>query len=143
VLRYAAAFHEIGKVAVADAILNKNGPLTESERRDVERLPLVGERILGPVEFLEQVRPLVRHCYERWDGGGYPDGLAGDEIPLGARVIQVCDAHDAMTRDRPYRAAMADAAARAEIETYSGAQFDERVASAFLEAVAAGEGAPA
>ena len=95
----------------------------------------MGEQILHPVEFLEQVRPLVRHCHERWDGSGYPDGLAGDQIPLGARVIQVCDAHDAMTRDRPYRPALPADAARAEIESFAGAQFDRAVASAFLDEV--------
>jgi diguanylate cyclase (GGDEF)-like protein len=135
VLRYAAALHDIGKISVPETILNKPGPLTDSERVQVERHPLVGEQILQPVEFLDQVRPLVRHCHERWDGGGYPDGLAGDQIPLGARVIQVCDAHDAMTRDRPYRPAMPSDAARAEIQSYAGAQFDRDVAAAFLEEV--------
>ena len=141
VLRYAAAFHDIGKIAVPETILNKPGPLTEAERREVERHPLVGEQILEPVEFLERVRPLVRHCHERWDGGGYPDGLSGESIPLGARVILVCDAHDAMTRDRPYRGAMPERMARDEIRTFAGVQFDERVTAAFLEAV--GEPAPA
>jgi HD-GYP domain-containing protein (c-di-GMP phosphodiesterase class II) len=135
VLRYAAALHDIGKIAVPETILNKPGPLTETERVEIERHPLVGEQILRPVEFLEEVRPLVRHCHERWDGSGYPDGLAGDRIPLGARVIQVCDAHDAMTRDRPYRQAMPPDVARAEIESFAGAQFDREVASAFLDEV--------
>jgi HD-GYP domain-containing protein (c-di-GMP phosphodiesterase class II) len=139
-LRYAAAFHDIGKIAVPEAILNKPGPLTEDERLQLERHPLVGEQILEPVEFLARVRPLVRHCHERWDGSGYPDGLAGDRIPLGARVIQVCDAHDAMTRDRPYRSALPGETARAEIRSCAGLQFDERVAQAFLDAV--GEEAP-
>jgi hypothetical protein len=140
VLRYAAAFHDIGKIAVPETILNKPGPLTEAERREIERHPLVGEQILEPVEFLERVRPLVRHCHERWDGSGYPDGLAGESIPLGARVILVCDAHDAMTRDRPYREALPEPMARDEIRTFAGLQFDEKVAAAFLEAV--GEPAP-
>jgi diguanylate cyclase (GGDEF)-like protein len=135
VLRYAAALHDIGKIAVPSNILNKPGPLTDDERRAIERHPVVGEQILRPVEFLEQVRPLVRHCHERWDGSGYPDGLAGDQIPLGARVILVCDAHDAMTRDRPYRPAMPPGVARAEIQSFAGVQFDRDVASAFLEEV--------
>jgi HD-GYP domain-containing protein (c-di-GMP phosphodiesterase class II) len=143
VLRYAAAFHDIGKIAVSESILNKPGPLTDAERREIERHPVVGEQILEPVEFLERVRPLVRHCHERWDGGGYPDGLAGESIPLGARVILVCDAHDAMTRDRPYRDAMPESMARDEIRTFAGVQFDERVAAAFLEAVGEPEAAPA
>ncbi|MEA2448870.1 MAG: hypothetical protein QOG63_802 [Thermoleophilaceae bacterium] len=134
-LRYAAALHDIGKIAVPNSILNKPGPLTEDERHELERHPLVGEKILEPVDFLESVRPLVRHCHERWDGGGYPDGLSGDRIPLGARVILVCDAHDAMTRDRPYRAALPSESALEEIRFFSGVQFDQRVAQAFLEAV--------
>jgi HD-GYP domain-containing protein (c-di-GMP phosphodiesterase class II) len=143
VLRYAAAFHDIGKIAVPDQILNKAGPLTDAERREVERHPVVGEQILEPVEFLERVRPLVRHCHERWDGGGYPDGLAGESIPLGARVILVCDAHDSMTRDRPYRDALPEPMARDEIRTFAGVQFDERVAAAFLETVGEPEPEPA
>jgi diguanylate cyclase (GGDEF)-like protein len=134
-LRYAAAFHDIGKIAVPERILNKPGPLTESERREVERHAEAGAEILSDVDFLEGVLPLVRHCHEHWDGGGYPDGLAGDRIPLGARVILVCDAHDAMTADRPYRRALPADAACDEIASAAGRQFDSRVASAFLDAV--------
>jgi putative nucleotidyltransferase with HDIG domain len=134
-LRYAAAFHDIGKVAVPERILNKPGPLTESEKREVERHVEVGAEILSDVDFLAEVLPLVRHCHEHWDGGGYPDGLAGDTIPLGAQVILVCDAHDAMTADRPYRRALPPEAAREEIRASAGRQFDKRVVSAFLEAV--------
>jgi putative nucleotidyltransferase with HDIG domain len=134
-LRYAAAFHDIGKVAVPERILNKPGPLTESEKREVERHVEVGAEILAEVDFLSGVLPLVRHCHERWDGSGYPDGLSGDRIPLGARVILVCDAHDAMTADRPYRRALPPDAARAEIRLAAGRQFDSRVATAFLDAV--------
>jgi GAF domain-containing protein len=134
-LRYAAAFHDIGKVAVPERILNKPGPLTESEKREVERHAEVGAEILSEVDFLSGVLPLVRHCHEHWDGGGYPDGLSGDRIPLGARVILVCDAHDAMTADRPYRRALAPDAARDEIRSAAGRQFDSRVATAFLDAV--------
>jgi diguanylate cyclase (GGDEF)-like protein len=134
-LRYAAAFHDIGKVAVPERILNKPGPLTEAERREVERHVEVGAEILADVDFLEGVLPLLRHSHEHWDGGGYPDGLAGDRIPLGARVILVCDAHDAMTADRPYRRALPPDTARDEIRSSAGRQFDSRVASAFLDAV--------
>jgi hypothetical protein len=133
-LRYAAAFHDIGKIAIPEQILNKPGPLTERERIEVMRHPVVGSQILQPVEFLSRILPLVRHCHEHWDGNGYPDGLAGERIPLGARVILVCDAHDAMTRDRPYRSALPEASAREEIETNAGRQFDTRVAAAFLDA---------
>ncbi|MEA2422581.1 MAG: hypothetical protein QOF55_1680 [Thermoleophilaceae bacterium] len=134
-LRYAAAFHDIGKVAVPERILNKPGPLTESEKREVERHAEVGAAILSEVDFLAGVLPLVRHCHEHWDGGGYPDGLAGDRIPLGARVILVCVAHVAMTADRPYRRALRADVAQAEIRSAAGRQFDSRVATAFLEAV--------
>jgi putative nucleotidyltransferase with HDIG domain len=134
-LRYAAAFHDIGKVAVPERILNKPGPLTEAEKREVERHVVVGAEILSEIDFLSGVLPIVRHCHEHWDGGGYPDGLSGDRIPLGARVILVCDAHDAMTADRPYRRALHPDAARAEIRSAAGRQFDSRVASAFLDAV--------
>jgi HD-GYP domain-containing protein (c-di-GMP phosphodiesterase class II) len=120
---------------VPGRILNKPGPLTESEKGEVERHTTVGAQILAGVDFLSGVLPLVRHCHERWDGRGYPDGLAGDRIPLGARVILVCDAHDAMTADRPYRRALTADVARAEIRSAAGRQFDARVASAFLEAV--------
>jgi diguanylate cyclase (GGDEF)-like protein len=134
-LRYAAAFHDIGKIAVPERILNKPGPLTESEKLEVERHTVAGEQILSPVAFLAGVLPLVRHCHERWDGGGYPDGLAGDRIPLGARVIFVCDAHEAMTTDRPYRRALAPDVARAEIRAAAGREYDSRVTDAFLAAV--------
>jgi HD-GYP domain-containing protein (c-di-GMP phosphodiesterase class II) len=134
-LRYAAAFHDIGKVAVSERILTKPGPLTEAEKREVERHTVVGEQILAQVDFLSGVLPLVRHCHEHWDGRGYPDGLAGEHIPLGARVILVCDAHDAMTADRPYRRALAPDAAREEIRSAAGRQFDSRVALAFLDTV--------
>ncbi len=140
-LSYAAAFHDIGKIAVSERILNKPGPLTESEKREVEQHTVVGAQILSEVDFLSGVLPLVRHCHEHWDCGGYPDGLAGDRIPLGARVILICDAHDAMTADRPYRRALAPDVARAEIRSAVGRQFDSRVATAFLEAVG-GRGAP-
>ena len=132
-LRLAAIFHDIGKVSIPDELLNKEGPLTDEERREVERHAVVGERILSSVDFLEDVRPLVRHAHERWDGGGYPDGLSGDQIPLGARIVHVCDAYGAMTAGRPYRAALPEAAARAQLESGAGSQFDGRVVEALLK----------
>jgi diguanylate cyclase (GGDEF)-like protein/putative nucleotidyltransferase with HDIG domain len=132
-LRLAAIFHDIGKVAVTESILNKRGPLTPAERREIERHTEVGERILSSVDFLSDVLPLVRHEHERWDGLGYPDGLAGEDIPLGSRIILACDAYDAMTTDRPYRAAMSDGQARAELLRNAGAQFDERVVAALMQ----------
>jgi HD-GYP domain-containing protein (c-di-GMP phosphodiesterase class II) len=132
-VRYGAAFHDIGKIAVPEAVLNKPGPLTDQERAQVERHVLVGEQILAPVEFLARVRTIVRHGHERWDGTGYPDRLAGEEIPLGSRIVLACDALDAMTSDRPYREAMPRKAARAELRAHAGSQFDPRVVDALFE----------
>jgi diguanylate cyclase (GGDEF)-like protein len=136
-LRYAALFHDIGKIAVPEAVLNKAGPLTDSERAAIERHAVVADEILARVEFLAAARPLVRHSHERWDGRGYPDGLAGERIPSGARVLTVCDAHQAMTADRPYRSALTPDAVRSELTQGAGTQFDARVVAALLDLVAA------
>ena len=101
----------------------------------MERHTIVGEQILAPVEFLAGVRPLVRHEHERWDGAGYPDGLAGEAIPLGSRIILACDALHAMTSDRPYRQAMSHHEAAGELRRCAGKQFDPRVVEALLEVV--------
>ena len=103
-----ALFHDIGKIGIPAAILAKPGPLTDEERELIETHPELGEQILAPIDQLEHVRPIVRACHERYDGKGYPDGLAGDEIPLEARIIFVCDAFHAMTTTRPYRDALPD-----------------------------------
>ena len=132
-LRYGAIFHDIGKIAVPEAILNKRGPLDPDEWEILKRHTIVGEQILAPVDFLAGVLPTVRHEHERWDGGGYPDGLAGTAIPLGARIVLVCDAYHAMTSDRPYRDALPEAAAREELVAGAGSQFDPDVVAAFLE----------
>jgi diguanylate cyclase (GGDEF)-like protein len=132
-LRYGAAFHDIGKIAVPEDVLNKPGPLTDEERALVERHVLIGEQILAPVEFLSRVRTIVRHGHERWDGTGYPDRLAGEEIPLGSRIVLACDAYDAMTTDRPYRQAMSRKSARAELRLHAGGQFDPRVVDTLIE----------
>src|SRR6478609_6585541 len=137
-LRYGAVFHDIGKIAIPEAILNKRGPLDDAEREIMERHTIVGEQILAPVEFLADVRPIVRHEHERWDGDGYPDGLRGEDIPLGARIVLVCDAYHAMTSDRPYRSAMSHADARAELIAGAGTQFDPRVVDGFLAVLDAG-----
>ncbi len=131
-LRYAAAFHDIGKLAISQEILNKPGALNEEERREIEKHTVIGERILAPVEFLAPVRAFVRSAHERWDGGGYPDGLAGDEIPLGARILFTCDAYDAMTTDRSYRKRLPESVARAELLRNSGTQFDPRIVNILL-----------
>jgi diguanylate cyclase (GGDEF)-like protein len=135
-LRFGAIFHDIGKIAVPEEILNKRGSLTEEEWEVTKRHPVAGERILASVEFLADVRPLVRHEHERWDGSGYPDGLAGEEIPLGARIILACDAYDAMTSDRPYRTAMSAEQAHEELRRGAATQFDPRVVVALLDLLA-------
>src|SRR5581483_10433431 len=101
-LELGALFHDIGKIGIPSSILQKPGPLTDEERRVIETHPELGERILAPIERLAPVRPIVRACHERWDGEGYPDGRAGEEIPIESRIILVCDAFHAMTTDRPY-----------------------------------------
>ena len=135
-VRLGAIFHDIGKIAVPDSILNKPGPLTDAERREMEKHTIAGERILRPIEFLRDVLPIVRHEHERWDGQGYPDGLAGEEIPIGARIVLACDAYDAMTSDRPYRPALPAEVARQELVRNAGSQFDPRVVEALLEVLA-------
>lgn len=131
-LRYAALFHDIGKIGIPDRILNKPGPLTSEEWAVMEKHTLIGEQILAPLDFMCQALPIVRHEHERWDGQGYPDGIAGEEIPLGARIILVCDAFHAMTSDRPYRAALSREEAMERLRGGAGAQFDPAVVETFL-----------
>jgi diguanylate cyclase (GGDEF)-like protein len=131
-LELGALFHDIGKIGIPSTILLKPGPLTASERNVMQTHPELGERILAPIARLEDVRPIVRHCHERWDGKGYPDRIAGDEIPVESRVIFVCDAFHAMTTDRPYRKAMTFDAAVKELEAGAGSQFDPDVVAAFV-----------
>jgi len=131
-IRYGAIFHDIGKIAVPDAILNKPGELSPDEFEVIKRHPITGEHILAPVPFLADVRRIVRHDHERWDGTGYPDGLRGSQIPIGARIVFVVDAFHAMTSDRPYRIGMGDRAARAELRAGAGTQFDPDAVEALL-----------
>jgi putative nucleotidyltransferase with HDIG domain len=132
-LRYGAIFHDIGKIAIPDAILNKPGPLTDAEFEVIKRHPIVGEQILAPVPFLEQVRRVVRHDHERWDGNGYPDGLKERQIPIGARIVLVVDAFHAMVSDRSYREGMSEESARIELNAHAGTQFDPDVVDAFVK----------
>ncbi len=131
-VRAGATLHDIGKAAIPDAILSKPGPLDEGERAFMQRHTLIGERIVAAAHALAGVAKLVRSSHERWDGGGYPDGIAGDAIPLGARIIFVCDAFDAMLADRPYSSSLAFEPALAELERCAGSQFDPRVVAAFV-----------
>jgi two-component system, cell cycle response regulator len=132
----AAELHDVGKIAVPDAILDKPGALDPVEWSFMRRHPLIGERILLAAPALRPVARLVRSSHERWDGSGYPDGLKGDEIPLGARVVAVCDAFDAMTTERPYREAVGEAEALAELRRCAGTQFDPMVVEAFCRVMA-------
>jgi ribonuclease P protein subunit RPR2 len=130
-LQFGFLLHDIGKVAIPDAILYKPEALTEEERALMERHPLIGAEIVGRVEFLSGSVEVVRSHHERWDGRGYPDGLAGEEIPLAARVFAVADVLDALTTNRPYRPASTFELAREMITAESGSQFDPRVVAAF------------
>jgi diguanylate cyclase (GGDEF)-like protein len=133
----AAELHDVGKVGIPDAILAKPAPLTATEWAFMHQHTILGERILNAAPALRPVARLVRASHERWDGTGYPDGLRGEAIPLGARVVAVCDAYEAMTADRPYRRALAPQAALAELRAHAGTQFDPAVVAAFVAALAA------
>ena len=132
----AADLHDVGKLAIPDSILNKPGPLDDEEWVFIRQHTLTGERILASAASLRDIAPLVRSTHERWDGTGYPDRLAGERIPLGARIIAVCDAFDAITADRPYRAARPEHEALAELRRCAGAQFDPDVVAALERALA-------
>ena len=131
-VRQAAALHDIGKAAVPDAILSKPGPLEDEEWAFMRRHTIIGERIMQAAPALSAAAPLVRSSHESFDGSGYPDALAGEDIPLGARIIAVCDAFDAMVSDRPYRAALSREDALAELRRCAGTQFDPAVVTAFV-----------
>jgi diguanylate cyclase (GGDEF)-like protein len=126
-LELGALFHDIGKIGIPETILSKPGPLTDEERAIVETHPELGERIIAPIDRLEEVRPIVRHCHERYDGAGYPDRLGGDDIPIESRIILVCDAYHAMTTDRPYRKRLPAEEALRRLREAAGTQFDPRV----------------
>jgi HD-GYP domain-containing protein (c-di-GMP phosphodiesterase class II) len=131
-LELGALFHDIGKIGIPARILTKTGPLTEQERAIVETHPVLGERILAPIEQLEEVRRIVRSAHEHYNGGGYPDRIAGDAIPLESRIVLACDAFHAMTTERPYRKALGDDEARRRLVEASGSQFDPQVVDALL-----------
>jgi diguanylate cyclase (GGDEF)-like protein len=132
-LARAAELHDVGKVGIPDAILDKPGALDEAEWAFMHQHTILGERILGAAPALRPVAALVRSSHERWDGRGYPDGLAGEQIPLGARIIATCDAYDAMTTDRIYRRGRDHAGACRELELEAGRQFDPAVVVALIE----------
>jgi diguanylate cyclase (GGDEF)-like protein len=127
-----AMLHDIGKIGVPDSILHKPGELDADEWRLMRRHPEVGAQIVASIASLAHLAPAVRAEHERWDGGGYPDGIAAEDIPLASRIVLACDAYHAMTSDRPYRRALAPEQALAELTSNAGAQFDPRVAEALV-----------
>jgi ribonuclease P protein subunit RPR2 len=132
-IEFGYLLHDIGKVAIPDGILHKPEPLSDAEETLMRRHPVIGSEILSGIPFLERASAIVRHHHERWDGSGYPDGLAGEEIPLAARIFSVVDALDAITTERPYRPAASIAEARATIAAAAGTQFDPRVVQTLEE----------
>jgi putative nucleotidyltransferase with HDIG domain len=132
-LEAAALLHDTGKIAVPEHILNKPGPLTPAEFETMKRHASIGAQILAAIEFPYPVAPVVRHHHENWDGTGYPDGLKGEEIPLGARILSVVDCFDALTSDRPYRGRMTEVQALQIILARRGTQYDPAIVDAFIE----------
>ncbi|MCL5291931.1 MAG: HD domain-containing protein [Actinobacteria bacterium] len=132
-LETAALLHDIGKIGIPEEILKKPGKLDESERNVVKLHPFTGVQIIEPVEHLSSVLPIIYHHHERYDGKGYIDGLIGEHIPMGSRILAVADSFDAMTSDRPYRNALSISEAIEELKRCSGNQFDPDVVNAFLE----------
>ena len=129
----ASLMHDLGKIGIPEYILSKPERLTDEEHEVIRRHPILGARILSPVAELAPAIPAVRHHHERFDGGGYPDGLAGEDIPLVARIVSVADAFDAMVRARMYGRSVSEAEAIAEVERSSGTQFDPTVVQAFVD----------
>ncbi len=134
-LKYAAVLHDIGKIGVPGRVLNKPGKLTDEEYDMVKKHPILGEEILKPISLFKEVAKWVRWHHERWDGKGYPDGIKGEEIPLGVRILSLADSFDAMVSDRPYRSALPLEKAIWEIEENKGKQFDPVLADLFVRIV--------
>src|ERR1700694_761548 len=135
-VRLGAILHDVGKIGIPDRILRQSMALTEDEMAWMRRHPQIGADIIGPVEGLHHVAPLIRHHHEKFDGTGYPKGLKGEEIPLGSRIISVADAFEAMVADRIYRPSLGLNKALEEIKTGRGSHFDPRVVDAFLDLIA-------
>ncbi len=132
-LRFGSILHDVGKIGIPESIVRSPKPLTDAEFKIIQKHPLKGVEILEPIEFIRSHMYLIRNHHERWDGRGYPDKLAGDDIPLGAQIVSIADAYDAMTSSRPYRKGMPSKQAAREIRKNMNTQFSERVGDAFLD----------
>lgn len=132
-LKYAAMLHDIGKIGVRGIVLNNPNGLTNEEYDEIKKHPAVGEGIIQPIELLQPIRQFIKHHHEWYNGKGYPDGLSGENIPLGARILAVADAYDAMKSDRPYRKALTEETAIQELKRGSSTQFDPKIVEIFLE----------
>jgi cyclic di-GMP phosphodiesterase len=138
-IRLGAILHDVGKIGIPDRVLLKPGPLDAEERRIVEQHPVIGDRLLEPLDLLAAARPIVRHHHERWDGTGYPDRLAADEIPLGARIVAVSDSVEVMTSRQLYRQPLTPGQVVAELRGHRGTQWDPHVVHLTLELIDSGE----
>jgi putative two-component system response regulator len=136
---YGAVLHDVGKIGIAEAVLLKPGELTDAERAEMQRHPVIGAQILSPLRLGSMIGPIVRGHHEWWDGNGYPDNLRGEAIPVGARIVSVVDAYDAMTHARPYRTALSIEQARAELLRSRGTQFDPDMVDLLLGRLEAAE----
>jgi HD-GYP domain-containing protein (c-di-GMP phosphodiesterase class II) len=132
---WAALFHDIGKIGVPDTVLQKPGPLSQDEWEMMKLHPTIGANIISSLTQIAYIAPAIHHHQEKFDGSGYPNGLHGDQIPLGARILAVADAYQAMTEDRAYRNACSHHEAALELRRFEGTQFDPRVVNALLEVV--------
>jgi putative nucleotidyltransferase with HDIG domain len=126
-IQYAGILHDIGKIGLMEDILRKPGQLTDEEYSFIKKHPVIGERIIAPIRFLEKIKPIIRHHHERYDGKGYPDGLKGDKIPFFSRILAIADSYDAMTSNRPYRKSLGHEKACLEIKNNAGKQFDPAI----------------
>jgi putative nucleotidyltransferase with HDIG domain len=134
-IKFAGLLHDVGKIGIDDSILKKETALTPEERKEIEKHPVYGYKIVEKIEFLKKARKYIYHHHERWDGKGYPEGLKGENIPLGARIISVADTYDAMTSSRSYRKALPEYIAIEEIKEHSGSQFDPQIVKVFLKII--------
>jgi putative nucleotidyltransferase with HDIG domain len=131
----AGLLHDIGKIGIPEGLLRKPGPLTQDEWAVMRRHPVIGAQIVAPFEFFAPGTIVIRHHHERFDGSGYPDGLSGASIPLGARIVAVADVYDALTSDRPYRPAMSMEAALAELRAQAGRGLDGELVQVFVDSM--------